>query len=122
MNYALTFEQRSEYLYVYVEVYVATYEVTHEYCTKIAIAASGFPGRRVLIEKASAPQLSTLEAFKLVSELPSMGFTRIKMAFVDHSLNSDEVNNFAEMVGNNMGLNARTFDHVHAAERWLLSA
>lgn len=121
MHYKLEFEQRDDYFYVYVEVYLATYEVLREYCQKIAAAAAERAQRRVLVEKAPADQLSTIEAYKLASELPALGFARVKLAFVDQTSGNDDLNNFTEMVGNNRGMLARTFGSVKDAETWLLS-
>ncbi|CAN5377406.1 hypothetical protein BH10ACI2_BH10ACI2_09980 [soil metagenome] len=121
MDYKLEFESRAGYLYVYVEAYKITYEAMREYCSKIGEAVQATPERRMLVERAAGKQLSTTDAFRLAAELPELGFARTKFAFVDHTENNDDLNEFTETVGNNRGLNARTFKTVEAAENWLMS-
>lgn len=121
MNYKLEFERRQRYLYVFVEVYNFNYQNLREYLARIAKVARSFPGRPVLVEKIEAKQLSTVDAFHLVSELPSLGFNNLKVAIVDHSEANDDINRFVETVAINRGLNIKSFSKIDAAEEWLLA-
>lgn len=121
MNYKLNFEHRSSYLYVNVEIFKANYEVYRESCKKIAEKAGESPKKQVLIETASEEQLSTVKAFQLAAELPSLGFGNLKIALVDTSEANVAINKFTETVAINRGINIKAFTDVDAAERWLLS-
>jgi len=77
--------------------------------------------QRVLIEEDIASQITAIEMFTVVSALPSMGFARIKLAFVDRHLSQQDLNAFGETVAVNRGMNAKIFASVEEAEEWLLT-
>jgi hypothetical protein len=49
-----------------------------------------------------------------------MGFGAVYVAFVDRYLDQNEINEFAELVAVNRGLNGKIFNDVTLAIEWLM--
>ena len=60
------------------------------------------------------------DAYQLSAELPQMGYLGIKVAFVDKYLEQQELNLFGELTAINRGINAKVFNDINEAEKWLL--
>ena len=60
------------------------------------------------------------DAYQLSSDLPHMGYLGIKVAFVDKYLEQQELNLFGELTAVNRGINAKVFNDISEAEKWLL--
>jgi hypothetical protein len=65
--------------------------------------------------------MSIIEMYQFTSEIPNIGFSGIRVAFVDRRLNQQELNKFGELVATNRGLNGKIFNSSEEAEEWLLS-
>jgi hypothetical protein len=74
----------------------------------------------VLVEEDIPEAISISEAFELASQIPELGFSRIKIAFVDRYADQAELNEFAEIVATNRGAFGRFFIDLAEAEDWLL--
>jgi len=121
--YRLTFEELEDHLYALVEGEHDSYEISRAFWQEIADRASSIGASRVLIEESIKGQsVSFADVFKLASEIPSMGFGRARIAFVDRYLDHSEINEFGELVAVNRGLNAGVFNDIETARQWLLSA
>jgi len=54
--------------------------------------------------------------YRFTSEILDIGFSGIRVAFVDRHLNQRELNKFGELVATNRGLLAKVFDDAEKAE------
>jgi hypothetical protein len=116
----ITFEPRNRYLYVLVEGDTQNYHVMKQYWQNIAQKRSEQNCRRVLLENDIPAAVSITDMFKIVSELPGMGFSLSRLAVVDRNPEHGQINEFAEVVASNRGIRMRTFSRVRDAEEWLL--
>lgn len=120
--YNLTFEDRTGYLYAFVDGENDSAEVTTLYWREILARCSENDTRKLLVEEDLPGNPSETEVYHLASALSKLGFQRIKIAFVDRHLDQQELNRFAELVAVNRGVNGRIFNNAHEAEKWLLAA
>lgn len=118
--YSLTFEDRGDYLYGYVEGDHDSYEISRAYWQEVADEVRKRRVSRVLIDENIVETGSIADGFQLASEMPQMGFGRTRIAFVDRYLDQNDVNEFTELVAVNRGLNAKVFNDADTAEAWLL--
>lgn len=118
--YLLTLDQRNGYLYAYVEGEHDSYEISRAYWQEIAEEASRLGASRVLIDENIVESASLMDTYQLASEIPSMGFSSVRIAFVDRYLDQQEINSFGELVAVNRGLIGRVFNDTASAEAWLL--
>ena len=76
---------------------------------------------KVLIVENIVANGTIADAYQLSSDLPHMGYLGIKVAFVDRYLDQQELNLFGELTAVNRGINAKVFNDIDEAERWLLA-
>lgn len=119
--YSLTFEHRPQYLYAYVVGEKDNYEISRQFWQEIADHLKQTDYDRVLIEENIEESASLMDVFRLVSEIVSMGFSGIRVAFHDRKIEHNELNEFGALVASNRGLNARVFNDGELAERWITS-
>ena len=119
-QYRLTFEQRDGYLYAYVEGEHDNYEISKGYWLEVAAEVVRTKAKRVLIDENIVESANMGEVFRLASEIPKMGFGPTRVAFVDRYLDQNEINEFAELVAVNRGLNGKIFNDETLARDWLL--
>ena len=77
--------------------------------------------KRVLIDENIEQGAPMADVFRLATELPRMGFGPTRIAFVDRFLDHSEINEFAELVAVNRGLNGKIFNDQELALEWLLN-
>ncbi len=118
--YKLRFENRPGYLYAYVEGSKDSFEISKQYWMEVAAECRRTDCSRVLVEEDIPEAISMGEAYELATEIPTLGFSRIKIAFVDRYADQVELNQFAELVATNRGVNGRFFTQFDEAENWLL--
>jgi len=119
--YALEFEERPEYLYAFVKGEKDGYEISRQYWKEVADECRRVKCQKVLIEEDINDEMSTTEMYRFTSEIVDIGFSGIRVAFVDRHLSQRELNKFGELVATNRGLIGKVFDDVEAGEEWLLS-
>ena len=119
--YRISFEQRPQYLYVYVAGEQDSYEISHQYWQEIADECRRISAKYVLIEEDIQEVISMGEMYRLASEFPKMGFFGIRIAFVDRFLEHQNLNQFGELVAVNRGIYGKIFNDAAEAEKWLLS-
>jgi hypothetical protein len=120
--YKLTFHDRIGYLYAFVEGETDNVEVTTQYWREIVAKCNENDTRKLLVEEDLPGGPTETEVYHLASALPKLGFYRIKVAFVDRHLDQQELNQFAELVAVNRGVNGKIFNNANEAEKWLLAA
>lgn len=118
--YDIRFEYRPGYLYVFVEGEHDSYAISRQYWQEIADACRENAVKKVLVEEDIPESVSMSDMFRLVSELGQLGFTGIKVAFVDRQLDHASLNEFGVLVGVNRGLVGKAFGNQAAAEEWLV--
>lgn len=117
--YNLTFEDRIGYLYAFVEGENDSAEVTTLYWREIVAKCTENDTRKLMVEEDLPGGPSETEVYHLASGLSKLGLYRIKIAFVDRHLDQQDLNQFAELVAVNRGINGKIFNNVDDAEKWL---
>jgi hypothetical protein len=118
--YQISFEQRPEYLYVYVEGEHDSYAISHAYWTEVAEECRNRGTKRVMVDENISEGVSVAEMFQIAAELPEI-LSGIALAFVDRHADQADLNEFGELVAQNRGVIGRFFVDVETAERWLLA-
>jgi hypothetical protein len=118
--YSITFEQRPEYLYAYVEGERDSYAISISYWKKVARECGERGTTRVLIDENIVENVSIADMYQVASEIPEM-FSGIAIAFCDRYADQSEINEFGELVAQNRGVVGRIFADIEAAESWLLT-
>lgn len=119
--YQITFEQRPQYLYVYVTGKHDSYEISRAYWLEVAEHCRNISCNKILIEEDIPEAVSLAEMYQLATELPQMGFLGVRVAFYDRYAGQHDLNEFGELVANNRGLYGKIFNDINEAETWLLS-
>lgn len=119
--YQITFEQRPEYLYVYVTGDADSYEISRSYWLEVSAMRAETGYKKILIEEDIPEAISISDMYRLASELPQMGLFGVRLAFVDRYAEQNELNEFGELVAVNRGIMGKIFNDLTAAEEWLLS-
>lgn len=117
--YQITFEERPEYLYVYISGEHDSYEISRQYWREIADHCSREKCKRVLVEEDIAESVSMGEMFRIASDIPQT-FYGIRIAFVDRCIEHRDLNQFGELVAVNRGVHGKIFNDTKEAEKWLL--
>ena len=120
-SYQITFEQRPQYLYVYVTGEHDSYEISRAYWLEVAEHCRKLNCNKILIEEDIPEAVSLTEMYQLATELPQMGFLGVRVAFFDRYAGQQELNEFGELVASNRGLYGKIFNNINEAETWLLS-
>jgi len=118
--YKLSLEEREGYLHAQIEGDKDSYDTTMGACTQIAAACKGRRAKKVLVEHQVHGRLSTLEIFKIASQLPDL-FEDVWVAFVIHTATAPDNPEFLETVAQNRGGRGRLFEDPREAEVWLRS-
>ncbi len=119
--YQISFDNRLQYLYVYVTGERDSYEISRRYWQEVADECGRIKCSKVLIEEDIPEMVSMGEMYQLASEIPELGFFGVRIAFVDRYIEQQELNKFGELVAVNRGLHGKIFNDVVEAEKWLLS-
>ena len=118
--YQISFEQRPDYLYVYVEGEHDSYAISHAYWSEISLECERVNADRVLVDENLTECVSVVEMYQIASEIPGM-FSGISIAFVDRHADQAVLNEFGELVAVNRGVTGKFFVDAKDAEKWLLS-
>lgn len=119
--YKLTFQHRDKYLYAFVEGDHDSYEISAAFWKEILNESMRVGAAKILVEEDLGEIISMSEMYNLGSDMASLGFTGICVAFVDRQAHHFESNLFGELVASNRGMLFRNFSSVQEAETWLLS-
>ena len=119
--YNLTFEYRPRYLYAFVTGEKDSYEISKRYWQEVAAECQKSGAKKVLIEEDLAENVSMPDMYRFASEIPQLGFSGVRVAFVDRRQEQQQLNQFGETVATNRGLLSRVFNNFEEAEKWLLA-
>lgn len=119
--YNLEFEKRTDYLYAFVSGDKDNVEICTQYWREIDAECQRIKYNKILIVEDIRETVSMTQMYEICTEISYMDFTGIKIAFVDRRTEQRAVNEFGGLVVTNRGVNAKLFDTVEEAEKWLLS-
>jgi hypothetical protein len=119
--FTLQFEKRPEYLYAFVKGKKDSYEISRQYWSEVANECRRATRQKVLIEEDIDDEMSMTEMYRFTSEIMEIGFSGIRVAFVDRYISQRELNKFGALVATNRGFFGKICGDVKAAEEWLLS-
>lgn len=74
---------------------------------------------QVVIEENISATASDEDIVRIASELPQLGFSEIRMAYIDRFLDQKEMNEMGQDVAVHHGIDVRIFANQLDAERWL---
>src|SRR5215213_3081736 len=109
-QYPLTFEEREEYQHVFVKCADPSAAAVKAYWKEIGAVCKKNKVQKLLVEKAAALLVSTIDAFDVATSLLDYGLGTVKIAFFEHGVLVDETTIFPETVAANRGLRLRLFD------------
>lgn len=118
--YKIKFENRPQYLYVYVEGEKNRFEIGKKYWSEILAECQKSNYEKVLVEENISGNISAAEMYEIATRVSNLGFGNILLAFVDCQLEHHTLNRFGELVANNRGLKVKIFNNFTEAEQWLL--
>jgi len=120
-KYTIVFEDYPTYLYALVHGEEYGYDVLCGFLREIAdeVRSRGF--KQVLIEENISAGATKEVAYRVASELPDLGFTGIRMAYVDRFIDQEEVNEYGRDIAVYNGIDVRLFSDQKMANRWLTS-
>ncbi len=81
--YKITFEYHTTYLHAHVQGKKYSYNILMQYFEEIVEECKEKNLKQVLVEEEISEITSMVDIFRTASELPQLGFTRIRLAFVD---------------------------------------
>lgn len=121
ITYDVRFEERTDYLYVFIHGEEDDLDEDIRVWTNIAKQCKNRGFQKLIVEDDLGTELSITEMYSFVTELPKLGFTEIRFAYVDQNLDYQACNEFGETVGQNRGITGKIFTNINDAEKWLLS-
>lgn len=119
--YEITFQNRENYLYAFVEGEHDSYEISAAFWKEVLNESRRVNATKILVEEDLGEIISMSEMYNLGTDMASLGFTGICVAFVDRQTDHFESNLFGELVASNRGMLFRNFSNFDEAESWLLS-
>jgi hypothetical protein len=120
-QYTVVFENYPSYLYALVHGEQYGYDVLSGFLREIAEECKRRGFVQVLIEENISATASREDVFRIASELPDLGFSDIRMAYIDRFLEQKELNEFGQDVAVDHGVDVQIFRDLESANEWLSS-
>jgi hypothetical protein len=117
--YRIVFEEYPNYLYALVHGEQYGYEVLSGFLREIADECKKRGFKQVVIEENISATASNEDVVRIASELPELGFSDIRMAYIDRFLDQKEMNEMGQDVAVHHGVDVQIFANQLDAERWL---
>jgi len=117
--YGIVFEEYPNYLYALVHGEQYGYAVLAGFLREIADECKKRGFNQVVIEENISATGSDEDIVRIASELPQLGFSDIRMAYIDRFLDQKEMNEMGQEVAVHHGIDVRIFPNQLDAERWL---
>src|SRR5215203_1308029 len=117
-SYELTFEVRDGYAYAYIAGEHDNLEVCSAYWGEIGQKLTDHGITKVLIVEDIAEESPLADVYHLVCGLADMGFSGVKVAFVDRYSDHQALNDFGVLVATNRGLIGKAFSNESEGEKW----
>ena len=119
--YQLCYDEREQYLYVFLQGAVEELENSLVVFSSIAQQCKERGFNKLLIEEDLGTNLPFVDMYNFASQVPELGFRGIKVAVADRHIEQFDDNVFGETVAVNRGSLVRVFRDSDEAEKWLLS-
>jgi hypothetical protein len=119
-EYTLRFEERPGYTRAHVVGDRDSVEISLAYWTEIARYCHERAVHSVLVVEEIAQRAAVLDIYEVASGLVALGFSDIRIAFVDRNADELPMMQFAETVARNRGIDGRVFAREADAEAWLV--
>jgi hypothetical protein len=117
--YIINFEDRANYLYALVHGEQYGYKVLAQFLREIADECKKRNFNQVLIEENISATASEMDVFRIASELPQLGFSDIRMAYIDRFTEQKDLNEYGKEVAENRGVDVKIFSSLEEADKWL---
>ena len=117
----LHFEARNKYDYFRIDGATLNYDVLRTRLQAIALKRGACERNLILVENNFRDSLSLTDLFRIITDLPAIGYSEFHLAIADSNPNHVNNNEFANTVAHNRGLRMRAFSSVHDAEGWLMT-
>ena len=118
-DFTLSFEERDEYLYAFVNGIRDSVDVSKGFWKQIHLKAKESGFHRILVEEDFPNQITIVEMFEVAEYIAEL-YHNMKIAHVDKRLTDFDLNRFGETVSTNRGLQGKVFNQVAEAEQWLI--
>lgn len=119
--YVINFEDGPNYLYALVHGDQYGYEILARFLREIADECRERNVRQVVIEENISATASEEDVFRIASELPQLGFSDIRMAYIDRFAEQMELNEYGRKVAEDSGVDVKIFSSLEEADKWLSS-
>lgn len=117
-TYRIVFEAYPNYLYALVHSEEYGYDVLADFLREIADECKKRGFDQVVIEENISATASDDDVVRIASELPELGFSGIRMAYIDRFLDQQEMNEMGKKVALDHGIDVRIFADQLEAENW----
>ncbi len=117
--YTIVFEDYPKYLYALVHGEKYGYEILAGFLHEIADECQKRNFNKVLVEENISATASQTDVFRIASELPQLGFSNIRLAYIDRFSEQQELNEFGQEVAENRGVDVQIFSSQEDADKWL---
>ena len=121
VEYSLDFEERKDYLYVYVTGPEDSFDISRAFFTKVHEKAKELGYQKILVEEDFPNQISITDMFDVGKLLKELFPPPLLIAHVDRNPADIDLNKFGELVAQNRGILGRIFSSIEDAEEWLRS-
>lgn len=119
--YALSFEERENYLYVLVEAESMDIAAVMEYLGRVADRVEEIGATSVIIDRRVGGMLASGDLFMATSDMVKR-MQHVSVAIVDTNASHEEPWNFVQIVSENRGGKITVKRTLAEAEQWLLGA
>lgn len=119
--YVINFEDGPNYLYALVHGDQYGYEILARFLREIADECRERNVRQVVIEENISATASEEDVFRIASELSQLGFSDIRMAYIDRFAEQMELNEYGRKVAEDSGVDVKIFSSLEEADKWLSS-
>lgn len=119
-DFEVKFDQGSGYLRAEITGSRASLDIARNYWRAIADKALATKNDRLLVIEDIPEQITVSEVHMLITELSELPVRDIRLAFVDRYSQHKSLNEFGVLVGENRGLNIRSFDSETEGAEWLV--
>ena len=117
--YRIVFEDYPNYLYALVHSEQYGYDVLSGFLREISDECRKRGFHQVVIEENISATASDEVVVRIASELPQLGFSNIRMAYIDRFADQQNMNEMGKEIALDHGIDVRIFANQLDAEKWL---
>jgi len=117
--YRIVFEEYPNYLYALVHSEEYGYDILAGFLREIAEECKKRKFKQVVIEENISATASEEDVVRIASEMPSLGFSDLRVAYIDRFLEQKEINEMGQDIAVESGVDVQIFQDQSEAEAWL---